>query len=68
MTTRVNLRPLFSPEVFAMLGGTTVAYVKAMRSDEVALIYPQAPQLVPGAIFGACGNSVATCSELIGLT
>ena len=23
---------------------------------------------MPGAIFGACGNSVATCSELIGLT
>ena len=41
-------RPIMSPEAFAILGGSTVAYVKPIRSEDVPSIYPQAPQLEPG--------------------
>ncbi len=37
-----------SSEAFAMLGGSRVAYVKAIRSEDVPRIYPQAPHLEPG--------------------
>ena len=38
-----------TPEEFAVLGASRIAYVKAVRSDEVAFRYPGAPQLAPGA-------------------
>ena len=41
-------QPLLSPQAFAVLGGSAVAYVRQMRSEEAELLYPQAPQLIPG--------------------
>ena len=37
-----------SPEALAGLGGGKIAYVKAIRSEEVNELFPQAPQLAPG--------------------
>jgi hypothetical protein len=40
--------PNISPEALALLGGGKIAYVKAVRSEDVAAMFPQAPQLQPG--------------------
>ena len=37
-----------SPEALALLGGGKIAYVKAVRSEDVKAMFPQAPQLQPG--------------------
>ncbi|MEA2993931.1 MAG: hypothetical protein QOD40_2851 [Alphaproteobacteria bacterium] len=37
-----------SPEALALLGGGRIAYVKAIRSEDVAALFPQAPQVAPG--------------------
>ena len=37
-----------SPEALALLGGGKIAYVKAIRSEDVPAMFPQAPQLRPG--------------------
>ena len=37
-----------SPEALALLGGGKIAYVKSVRSEDVAAMFPQAPQLQPG--------------------
>ena len=40
--------PPVSPEALALLGGGRIAYVKAIRSEDVAKLFPQAPQIAPG--------------------
>jgi hypothetical protein len=45
ITSRI---PMISPEALALLGGGKIAYVKAIRSEDVAAMFPQAPQLKPG--------------------
>jgi hypothetical protein len=40
--------PMISPEALALLGGGKIAYVKAVRSEDVGTMFPQAPQLQPG--------------------
>ena len=51
-----------SDEQFAKLGGGHVAYVKAMLSDEVARLFPQAPPIQPGlklfALLAADGTPI----------
>jgi hypothetical protein len=37
-----------SPEAFAVLGGSRIAYIKEVRSEDVSVLYPEAPPLVPG--------------------
>jgi hypothetical protein len=37
-----------SPEALALLGGGKIAYVKAIRSEQVHAMFPQAPELQPG--------------------
>jgi hypothetical protein len=37
-----------SPEALALLGGGKIAYVKAVRSEDVHAMFPQAPVLQPG--------------------
>ena len=37
-----------SPEALAAIGGGKIAYVKAIRSEDLNTIFPQAPQLAPG--------------------
>ena len=40
--------PVMSAKAFAVLGGSKVAYIKPIRSEDVPFIYPAAPQLEPG--------------------
>ena len=40
--------PTISPEALALLGGGKIAYVKAVRSEDVPSMFPQVPQLEPG--------------------
>jgi hypothetical protein len=51
-----------TPEALAALGGGQVAYVKAIRSDDVQRIFPQAPQIAPGlnlfALLAADGSPI----------
>jgi len=37
-----------SREALALLGGGKIAYVKTIRSEDVASLFPQAPQIEPG--------------------
>jgi hypothetical protein len=37
-----------SPETFATLGGNRLAYITAIRSEDVALLCAEAPVLAPG--------------------
>jgi hypothetical protein len=37
-----------SPEALAGLGGGKIAYVRAVRSEDVQTMFPQAPHLQPG--------------------
>jgi hypothetical protein len=39
---------MISPEALATLGGGKIAYVKAVRSEDVKSMFPQAPELQPG--------------------
>ncbi len=43
-TTHANI----SPEALAHLGDGQIAYVKAITSEEVAALFPQAPKIAPG--------------------
>jgi hypothetical protein len=47
-TNETTYQPAISPEALALLGGGRVAYVKAIRSEDVAALFPQAPQIAPG--------------------
>jgi len=40
--------PQISAEALALLGGGKIAYVKAIRSEDVSSMFPQAPALQPG--------------------
>jgi hypothetical protein len=50
------------PIDLAALGEGRVAYVKAMRSEEVRRLFPQAPELAPGlalfALLSASGSPI----------
>ena len=37
-----------SREALALLGGGKIAYVKAIRSEDVPSLFPQAPEIAPG--------------------
>jgi len=39
---------VLSPEAFAVLGGGQIAYVRAIRSEDVPALFPQVPALTPG--------------------
>lgn len=40
--------PVITREALASLGGGRIAYVKAVRSEDVKTLFPQAPQIAPG--------------------
>jgi hypothetical protein len=40
--------PALSPEAFAVLGGGRIAYVRAVNSEDVRNLFPQAPAIAPG--------------------
>jgi hypothetical protein len=48
MTNDNTSNPAISTEALALLGGGRIAYVKAIRSEDVATLFPQAPQIAPG--------------------
>jgi hypothetical protein len=37
-----------TPEALAHLGDGRIAYVKAIRSEDVPTLFPQAPEIAPG--------------------
>ncbi len=41
-------KAVMSEQAFAVLGGGKIAYVKAIRSEDVHSLYPQAPAMRPG--------------------
>lgn len=47
---------------FAQLGGGKIAYVKAVTSDDIRSLYPEAPEIQPGlnlwALLGADGTPI----------
>jgi hypothetical protein len=47
MKTEINT-PAISPEALAHLGDGEIAYIKSIRSEDVAALFPQAPQIEPG--------------------
>lgn len=55
-------RQAMSPENFAGLGGGRIAYVRAMRSDEIKSLFPNVPPIEPGldlwALLGADGTPI----------
>ena len=46
--TATDNLPVVSPQALATLGGGRIAYVKAIRSEDVHALYPQAPEMQPG--------------------
>ena len=40
--------PVITQEALAQLGDGEIAYVKAIRSEDVAALFPQAPNIEPG--------------------
>ena len=50
------------PEAFARLGGGEIAYLRPVRSEEVHVLFPQAPELAPGlklwALLSASGQPI----------
>ena len=48
-TTELNTQnPAITQEALAHLGDGRLAYVKAVRSEDVADMFPQAPKIEPG--------------------
>jgi len=48
-TTEPNLtHPVITQDALAHLGDGHIAYIKAIRSEEVANLFPQAPKIAPG--------------------
>jgi hypothetical protein len=61
--TKSEPAPLLSNEQLANLGGGRVAYLKPIRSEDVARLFPAAPPLQPGlrlfALLAADGTPIA---------
>jgi hypothetical protein len=53
MTEPNTTHPVITQEALAQLGGGQLAYVKPIRSEDVAGLFPQAPQLQPGMVLFA---------------
>ena len=54
--------PAITQEALAHLGDGRLAYVKPVRSEDVASMFPQAPEIAPGvqlfALHGADGTPI----------
>ncbi len=48
MNQTTTRSPSISPEALAHLGDGEIAYVKPIRSEQVAALYPNAPKIAPG--------------------
>jgi hypothetical protein len=62
MSNPVQSRSPMTAEAFASFGGSRFAYIRAIRSEDVAFIYPDAPDLEPGlalfALSAADGTAI----------
>ncbi len=47
-TENTTPNPIITQDALAHLGDGRLAYVKAIRSEDVAGMFPQAPQIAPG--------------------
>ncbi len=47
-TTDQTAHVRISPEALAQLGDGQIAYVKPITSEQVAVLFPQAPKIAPG--------------------
>jgi hypothetical protein len=48
MTDANTTTPAITQDALAHLGDGQLAYVKTIRSEDVATLFPQAPQIAPG--------------------
>jgi hypothetical protein len=48
MTKNEMNHPVISQQALALLGGGKIAYVKSVRPEDVATLFPNAPQIDPG--------------------
>jgi hypothetical protein len=48
MTELSTLNPMITQDALAHLGDGRLAYVKTIRSEDVAQMFPQAPRIEPG--------------------
>jgi hypothetical protein len=57
-----STHPAITQEALAHLGDGRLAYVKAIRSEDVANLFPQAPKIAPGihlfSLHGADGTPI----------
>jgi hypothetical protein len=53
MTETNETHPAITQEALAQLGGGQLAYVKPIRSEDVAGLFPQAPHMQPGIMLFA---------------
>ena len=62
MTVRSDKAQALTPQEFAQLGDGALAYLKAISSEDVSRLFPQAPPLRPGvklfALLGADGSPI----------
>lgn len=63
MNVEKTVKPApLTPEQLAHLGDGAIAYVKEMRSEDVARLFPQAPKIQPGlqlfALLSADGTPI----------
>lgn len=60
--TTITANPVITQDALAQLGDGRLAYVKPIRSEDVATMFPQAPQIAPGltlfALLGADGTPI----------
>ncbi len=59
---KILASPPFSEEQFAHLGGGSLAYLREIRSEDIARLFPQAPPVEPGlqlfALLAADGTPI----------
>jgi hypothetical protein len=65
--TKVHADPAISPQALAAIGGGKIAYVRAIRSDDLNRLFPNAPTLQPGldlfALLGADGTPILVTDD-----
>ena len=53
MTESNTTNPVITQDALAHLGDGRLAYVKAIRSEDIASMFPQAPKIAPGIMLFA---------------
>jgi hypothetical protein len=48
MEKQITANSLISPEALAQLGDGEIAYINAIRSEDVPAMFPEAPEIAPG--------------------